>query len=583
MAYIKEDELAKLRTSADIVEIIGSYLKLEKQGINYFAVCPFHDDHKPSMSISPEKQIFTCWTCKESGNVFSFVEKYEHVTFPEAVDIVAKKVGFTLSNNYEKKKDSKYDKYYEILDLAKKFYQNNLKTVVGRKAKDYLTISRKLSDKTISDFEIGLASDEKDILYKLLISKGYDSKDLEYLGLCSKYDDKYLDHFWGRIIFPLADKNGQVVGFTARIYQGEENKSKYVNSKETPLFKKSEILYNYHLAKDIAKKEKFILVVEGQMDAISLYSQGIENVVATSGTALTKEQINLLKQLKCKIYLCFDNDQAGLLATYDNGKSLVDSEIETYVVSYSDVKDPDEYIKKFGKEKFLNLLKQPLKYFDFKLNYLKSKKDMNNNVDVANYINEVLSELTKEKDEILRELTINKLAKEFGLSEDMLFKKVKVIKPSLKKEPIKDIIVNKKNKYDKACEQMLYLMMDNPMYIKIYQKKLGFIPITKYRLLSNEILYYYELYKNINISDFISFVNDKEELNKLVSEIISTVYDGIDSEEEMYLYIKVIKELITKEEIKKLKQSLVEEMDVNKKIDIATKIANLKKGSVENE
>ncbi len=576
MSYINQEEINKIRTSVDIIDIISSYIPLTKKGRNFFGVCPFHDDHNPSMSVSSEKQIYKCFTCGASGNVFTFVEEYENVSFIEAVNIVANKAGITLSIPLNKPKgDNKFQKYYEIMEVASKYYQNNLKTQHGLAAKNYL-LGRGFAEEVLNDFQIGVSSDEKDALKKVLLSKGYDEKTLLDLGVLAQGERSSFDQLFGRIIIPLHNPEGETIGFTGRIYRNEDI-AKYVNTKETIIFKKGDTLYNYFLAKESIKREKNVIVVEGQMDAIRLYSEGFKNVVATGGTSLTKEQVELLKKLKVKIILCLDNDKAGFEATYHMGEELTKNGLEVYVIRLSDAKDPDEYIKKFTKEAFDKNLKSLIKYFDFKIIYFKNNKDLNNSSDLAKYINEILESLKKEKDEILKEITIQKLSKDYQIEINILKEKLgKVVKPIIAPKVVKEE-VKRKDKYEQACEKLLYYMMNDRLYIKMYQRQLGFIPFSEYRNIANEIIYFYDLNKIINVADFISFVNNKEVIYKKVLNIISENDDSEFVTSEMELYIKIIKEYITKQEIIKLKERLKNELDINKKVEIANKITELKK------
>lgn len=578
MSYIDQEEINKLRTSVDIIDIIGSYIPLTKKGRNFFGVCPFHDDHSPSMSVSSEKQIYKCFSCGASGNVFTFIEEYENVSFVEAVEIVAKKAGITLSTKITKpNENNKFQKYYEIMAIVSKYYQNNLKTKSGLIAKEYL-LKRGFKEEVIEDFQIGVSLDDKDALKNVLLSKGYGEKALLDLGLLSEGTKESFDQLSGRIIIPLQDANGQVIGFTGRIYRNETT-AKYINTKETVIFKKGDNLYNYFLAKEAIKKERGVIIVEGQMDAIRLYSEGFKHVIATGGTSLTKEQIELLKKLKVKIILCLDNDNPGLEATYKVGEELVKNNLEVYVIRLNDAKDPDEYIKKFGAEAFQNNLKSLTKYFDFKILYLKNNKDLNNSVDLAKYINEILAVLKNEKDDILKELTLQKLSKDYGIDLKILKDKLgQIIKPIKEETIIKPKVeVLKKDKYSQACEKMLFYMMNDRIYIKMYQKQLGFIPFNNYRSIANEILYFYDLNKVINMADFISFVSNKNDIYKTVLNIINENDDTSMTESEMDLFMNIIKEYIKKAQINKLKANLKNELDINKKVAIATKIAELKK------
>lgn len=426
MAVIPNEELNRIQSAANIVEIISSYINLEKQGKNYFGVCPFHDDHNPSMSVSEEKGLFTCFVCHKTGNVFSFVQDYENVTFIEAVKIVASKVGIELDAGI--KDTSKYDKHYEAVELALKFYQNNLKSKDGKKASDYLK-QRGINEEIIEEFNIGYAPSNYDTITKLLVNKGFDEQLLIDVGLANRGNTTY-DLFRNRITFPIHNSSGKPIGFSARIYE-DVNEAKYINTKETVIFKKGRTLFNYHRAQNEARRKKYLLVVEGQMDAIRVYASGIKNVVATMGTALTDDHIKLLSRLNVKIVLCMDNDAAGEKATIQNGEALSKSGVELAILRLTGAKDPDEYILKHSKEEFEDAINHAITYFDFKLNYYKKDKNLNKVEDVSKYINEVISELNKSNDQILIDLTVNELTKEYGIDKNVLLNKIIKVEPTI--------------------------------------------------------------------------------------------------------------------------------------------------------
>lgn len=322
------------------------------------------------------------------------------------------------------------------------------------------------------------------------------------------------------------------------------------------------------------------------MDAIRLSNEGVKNVVALQGTAMTKNQIELLKKLRVKVILCLDNDNAGLLATVNNGEMLVKEGVLVFVIRLSGQKDPDEYILANGIQAFLDNLKKPLSFFEFKINYLKNGKDLSNSLDLAQYINDVLKDLSTSNDEILREITLNKISQVYNLSLDVLKTKLSELKPvpTGMLEEKKDVVKKeKKDAYVIGAEQILYFMMNGEKYIREYQKKLGFFPTEIYRETANEILYYFESNKTINVADFITYVSNKENLKDEVTKIVNSAIDGEElTIEAMDEYIDVVNKLLVNREIKRLKQQMKDELDVDKKMKIAIKIADLKRGSVDN-
>lgn len=578
MAFLSNDEINNIRARANIVDIVASYIPLTQRGRNYICVCPFHDDHSPSMSVSAEKQIYKCFACGATGNVFTFVAEYENVSFIEAVGIVAQKSGIDIDvGDFKQETVTKYKEEYKIMELANKFYQNNLKTKAGEDALKYLT-ARGISEDVIKNAGIGLSLDDNDSLLNLLTKKNYDIKLLQELGLVNQVNGKTYDVFSRRITFPLWDKDGNIVGFSARIYRGEKDASKYMNSKETKIFKKGETLYNYHNAKDEAKRKKEVIVVEGFMDAIRLMVSGINNVVALQGTAMTTEQISLLKKLRAKVILCLDNDNAGLLATANNGEELVKNGVETLVIRLSGEKDPDEYIIANGKDAFLDNLEHPLTFFEFKMNYLKQNKDLSKVEDLTDYINDVLKDLSISDDPILREVTLSKLSQEYNLSLDVLksrLEKKEVVQK--KEEPVNEVIKTKKDLYTIGTEKILYFMMNGEEYVNQYQQKLGYFAEPVLRNIANEIVYYINENGEITVADFITYVQDKDEIKGKVMEIVNDSINDEVTMEAMDDYILAVSKVMTKNEINRLKAALKNELDENKKMKLVMQIAELKK------
>ena len=374
----------EIRSKVDIVDIISSYLPLTQKGKNFFGVCPFHDDTNPSMSVSREKQIYRCFSCGASGNVFNFIMDYEHVSFKEALSILANKTGIEIKGLKLDKKEFKYDKLYEIYELAHKYYQNNMSSSYAKKAKEYLN-NRHIDEDMIKEYKIGLSLDKSDNLTKLLLAKGYDLNTLNSIGLANYDKDVYMN----RIMFPLYDLNGRVVGFSGRRYDGiKENK--YVNTKGTNIFQKGETLYNYHNAREFVRSKNQVIVMEGFMAVIRTLTTGIKNVVALMGTAMTKEQANLIKRLSTNVVLCFDGDEPGRKACLDNGNELEKLGCDVSIVELEGGLDPDDYILKYGSDDFKNLVKNAITLSDYRIKRLKKNINLNSDLEKTEYINNVL-------------------------------------------------------------------------------------------------------------------------------------------------------------------------------------------------
>lgn len=579
-------DFKRIQSRADIVEIIKNYVTLESHGKNYFGVCPFHDDHSPSMSVSPEKQIYKCFVCGATGNVFNFVENFLGVSFLEAVKIVADRIGenFTIKAS---KEDERNKKYYDIMNLATMLYQNNLRTPAGQEARDYLH-KRGLSDEVIKDFSIGLSLKEPDMLYKLLSSKNISKKDMNDLGLIAEGERGTYDLFRNRIMFPLKSPTGKVNGYSGRIYNGESN-SKYINTKETIIFKKRENLFNYHLASPVARQEKFIVICEGQMDAIRIYSVGIKNVVATMGTALAKEQIALLKKLNAKVIIVMDNDAAGEMATISIGQALMKESIDCGVVRLTGKKDPDEYIIAYGVEAFRDNIKHPMSYPEFMEIALRKNRNLKNPTELSAYINDMINMIADSQDEILIEVTINKLVDEFHLDKDLLKSRIKnkEVEIAVEVAPEKQEEKHSKDakqstKFNKAFKTMLYYMMNDTDCMRLFLHYQLNLPKCKYRLVSNNLIYYFELNRSIDFADYLTFSEDYKDVSEVVKEIIRDVHVEEFSIKDMEAVIEVVKSMIDAERIEELKREMKTELDVNRKKRLFEEIIEIKKGCVKN-
>lgn len=570
-----DNKINEIRSANDIVEVITSYMPLIKKGKNFFGVCPFHDDNNPSMSVSQDKQIYKCFSCGASGNVFNFVMDYENVDFKEALSILAKRAGITLTN-VNLKTTNKYQKYYDMYNLALMFYQNNINSSLGKEAKEYLK-KRQISEEIIKKFKIGLSTTTRDSLTKILTNKGYSIKELETYGLGNGTTDLYVN----RIMFPLFDIGGKAVGFSGRIYNTKSD-SKYINTKETPIFKKGENLYNYYEAKDSVRISKKLIITEGFMDVIRLYTIGIKNVIALMGTSLTKDQVTLIKRLSHNIYLSLDGDDAGKKATATVGKMLEQEGLNVSVIELPNNLDPDEFILQEGKTAYENLYENPTSYSDFMIKYLKHGSDLTNIEEQTTYINKVIDEISSMDDELKQELFLNKISKEFNIEVEILRKKLQNKEKyskieTLKKEPVKKS--QKLDKYQKCVYELLNCMVNSKEATKIYEKKLNYMPYATARYLANEIIYYYKQNGDLLLADFLTSLNDKEELLELMQEVLKhTQFNDINLElvEE---YINVIKGYNSNQEIKRLKELLKEEPDPLKKAEIANKIRLIKMGS----
>ena len=562
-----------IRSKVDIVDIIGERIPLVAKGKNFFGVCPFHDDTNPSMSVSREKQIYTCFSCHATGNVFTFLMNYEHMDFKEVLKYLGDRVGINTGNIKITNKTNKYTKLYEAYNLSVKYFQNNLNSSYGTKAKEYL-LDRKIDENTIKEFEIGLSLDTKDDLTRLLQKKDYDLVTLNRIGLSSDNHDIYND----RIMFPLYDINGRCVAFSGRIYKNVDQ-NKYLNTKETEIFKKGELLYHYHIAKEECRIKKSVIIMEGFMDVIRASTVGVKNTVALMGTALTKEQINLIKRLSNNIILCLDGDDPGQHATLSIGEALLENNIEAKVIVLPNPEDPDSYILKNGKDSFISLIENAVNFTDYKLRRLKDNVNFTSTEETSKYINSVIEETSKINDEIEREVILKRLAKEFDIGYNTLEMRLNRLlqkKPKKEQVIIPKRIVEKKDKYRKAFEQLFYFMLNNDWVITQVENERLIFPEEVMRSTCSEIIYYYKKYGSINEADFYTYIQDKEKIQNFLNSVLAGNYNEKTTEEELVEYFEVIKEYSKNQEIKRLTNLMKKEIDPLEQAKITEKIRKLR-------
>lgn len=573
----QNDLTTEIRNKVDIVDIIGERIPLTARGRNFFGVCPFHDDTNPSMSVSRDKQIYKCFSCGASGNVYTFLMNYEHKEFKEVLRDLGKRVGIHVSGVKISKVTTKYDSLYDAYRFAVKYYQNNLVSSYGKEAKEYLH-HRGFSDAIIKEFQIGLSLLERQDLTTLLTTKQYDLTTLNQIGLSIDDRDTYVD----RIMFPLQDSYGRVVGFSGRIYKDIEQ-SKYINTKETVIFKKGDCLYHYHAAIDAARISKSIIVMEGFMDVIRAFTIGLKNTVALMGTALTTEQLRLIKRLSRNVVLCLDGDEPGRHAALKIGQTLLDEGIESKVIILPNDDDPDSYILKNGKEKFLELIENAIFYSDYKIASLKENINFDSEEDLSSYINRVILETTKIDDEIRVEIILKKLAKDYNIGYNTLEKRFRDMKENSKPAPRIDVekkVVKRRNKYILAMEQVIFHMLNHPWVIDLVEQEKMIFPSNETRLLTNEIIYFYRKNRTITIADFYTYLQDKTDLLSYLEKIVSTNILEDVTKEDLLAYFKVIKDYSKSQEIKRLEKLMKKESDCLEQAKIVEQIRKLKLGEI---
>ena len=580
MNQIPQDKINEIINSTDIVDLISDYVTLTPRGKNFFGVCPFHDDSNPSMSVSKDKQIYKCFPCGATGGVVTFLMDYKKISYIEALKELATRANIHLDikQNYIDIKQEKFKNLYEIYEVSTKFYHNVLKSQQGREAREYLH-NRGITDEIIDKFRIGLSLNDRSTLVKFLNNNKFEKKDMLKTGLILDNNNGTYDSYKNRIMFPLEDIKGKIVGFSGRIYNTEDN-SKYINTTETEIFKKGETLYNYYNVKDIVRKKGSVIIMEGFMDVISSYTAGFDNVIATMGTAITSYQANIISKMAKEIILCFDGDAAGLKATNSCIKELSKLNIKPKVIRLEDNLDPDEFIKKYGKEEFQKKIDDAVSSVEFKINSLKDIYDLNDTQDKAIYTKEAIALLNDYDDEIMREILLQKLVNDSGLSIEFLrnkLKKIISIEDSInmitKVEPQR--VQKRLNKYDKAQINLIYYMLTYKEAIAIYDKRVNHMPKKEYRLLANEILEYFKKYKMISVSLFINHISNNSNMKETLNFILDqNLRDELDTD-EIIDYSSVINEYNINEKINRLTKQLENTKDIEVQKKCITEIKNL--------
>lgn len=564
---MNNEVIEKIRKDSDIVEVISEYIPLEHKGKNYFGVCPFHDDHAPSMSVSPDKQIYKCFSCGASGNVFSFVMDYDHLSFPDAVSKLANRIGINIGTSVKPKVVNRYQTEFEIYQKATLFYQNNLASELGKTAREYLA-SRKISKNTINEFKIGLSLNKPMMLKEFLLQNKYDEVKLEQLGLTKNGYDLFQD----RIMFCYDDLGGNIVGYSARVYQSIDG-PKYINSLASPIFNKGMLLLNYQRAKDAARMSGYVVVVEGIIDVIRMYELGINNVVALMGTSISKEQISELKKMATHVYLMLDGDKAGQKATIKATDLAKQVGTDFKVIALPN-DDPDTYFLDKIKEDFEFLKEQAFSSVDYKISLLSEMIKEGDVTSVKSFLNHFKSDLKYyQTDSITLKALVNKLSDvtKLDISDiKSLFKaeeEVVVQKPIVKNQEY--------NKYQKAELMILYYMLQDKQVIEwILDNPVTFITEQHQQLFEEIIIYDDE--HDYNIADFITSIQHQPVLNETLHLVLNQHLPDNYNKDIIVDCIKVIIAAHRETKIKELNVLLKKAITTDEKSKIAAQIYKLR-------
>ncbi|MED1205106.1 DNA primase [Heyndrickxia acidicola] len=598
---IPDEKINQIRQANDIVDVIGDYIHLKKQGRNYFGLCPFHGENTPSFSVSADKQIYHCFGCGMGGNVFSFIMDIDGASFQEAVVKLAERadidIGVTLGDQDagSARVSSEARQMIEAHELLRKFYHHLLiNTKEGQHALEYL-LERGFTKESIDKFQIGYALPTWDFTVKLLQKRGYSLSVLEKAGLIIKREEEnsFFDRFRNRIMFPILDPKGVPVAFAGRAIE-KNDQPKYLNSPETDIFNKSSILYNWNHARSSIKKQQQIILFEGFADVISADRAGIHNGVATMGTSLTDQHVQLIRRTTDSVVISYDSDKAGTDAAYRAAEMLIKNGCQVKIARMRDGLDPDEYIKKFGPEKFQHdVIGGSLTFMAFKMQYFRMGKNLQNEGEKLQYIEEIIKEIAKLEKAIEREHYMKQLADEFDISlEALSAQQQQVYFKEKKKNPngyqeIKPnrIYIQNESKLFPAhhnAERCLlaHMLRDDQLAFKINDMLQGStFHYDEHQAVFTYLLGYYEDGNEPSASSFLNYLPD-EKLRRVVTNIEMMSLNLEISEGELEDYVKqVLKQhkMLKIKEKENDQKAAERENDLARALHLANEIIQLRK------
>lgn len=525
MVRYSDELIDEIKNKNDIVDVISQYVVLKRSGRNFFGLCPFHKEKSPSFSVSPDKQIFHCFGCGVGGNVIHFVSKIENLSFRETIEMLAEKSGVELPT-VEGEVDTKLlqlkSKVYEINQLTAQFYHENLYKPSAKPAQEYVK-KRKLDNNTLKNFLIGYSGNFNE-LYLMLKQKGFTEEEILASSLVNKTQDgKFIDRFRGRLMFPIQDTRNRVIAFGGRVL--DDSKPKYINSPENIVYSKGRHLFGLNVAKKGDLKK--IIIVEGYMDAISLHQRGITNAVASLGTALTEAQGRLLRKSSEQVIIGYDSDGAGQAATMRGLEILQSMGCDLRILQIEGAKDPDEFVVKYGPERFQKQVEKAISLVEYKVKVLKNTLNIEHPNDKIKFLKEIAKVLSKIDNEIEREVYAEKIASEYQISKEAIYAEINKLEYSQstgKKilEKVKPKLeakeqVTSDNQNDKREKLLIYLLINYPeeSYQKIKQE-VNIDDIKNERNKSIIKKLYEELEKgNSNTSHVLDWFEDEQTINEI--------------------------------------------------------------------
>lgn len=536
MAIYTDELKEEIRSANDIVDVISQYVSLKRSGRNFFGLCPFHKEKSPSFSVSPDRQYFHCFGCNKGGDVFTFVSEIERLSFKETIELLAERAGIDLpvaENSEFNKNQYLKDRMYKINSATAIFYHERLYKPLAKIAQEYVK-KRKLDNNTIKAFKIGY-SGEYNELYKHLRSSGFKDDEILQTGLVNKtVKGEFIDRFRKRLMFPIMDVSGKVIAFGGRKLEKNEKLAKYINSNENLVYSKKKHLFALNLAKQSNSKK--LILVEGYMDAVSLYQRGITNVIASLGTALTEEQGRLIRKYSEQVIISYDSDSAGQDAILRALGILDKQGCDARVLQMEGAKDPDEYVVKYGSGRFNLLVENAISLTEFKIKMLKQKYDLNNSGDKIRFLKELTKILAEVENKIEREIYVDKISQMYNISKEAIYAEINKNLYKSSKEDVLSKTISKKKKENIVSEatlkrekMILFLLINH--FEESYEPIVTNITPEDFKSDLYRKIYRIILESTAESSDkvlqLISNIEDTE-IQSSVSEILVTDY-GIES------------------------------------------------------
>lgn len=588
---IPREVIEDIRKNSDIVQVVSSRINVIKKGNGYVAVCPFHNDTNPSMMINKEMQIFKCFACNKGGNVFTFIADYDKCSFQESVIKVAELINYKsdLLKKPERVVDTSTKSILNCLKQVNELYKMALKTEDGLMAKEYFD-TRHIDEEMQEYFQLGYSSSNPEITIKLLQNMNIDLDIISKAGILLRQRGLYLDRFSNRVTFPIFNEFSEIVGFSARIIQKSEE-AKYLNSPNTEVFNKSNILYNYQNAKIEAKREGYVYVVEGFMDVFALYKAGIKSSVALMGTAFTSFHAKLLKRLGVEVRLCLDGDDAGQRGMLEMINLLDQENISYSIVNYKDCTlDPDEILQKYGPDKLNRFLLRTFDKYSFIIDYFSKRISLDTFENKKRFIKELVPYISKITNKLDREMMISRVAELTNVSQDSIASQLYNTISTKDLNFRKDITIKEQRKVlsriQRIERQVMYLILTFPESLSDFKNTGDFFIDQIYRTIYNA-LEDYVIDNKYNISDFISFITSNEKIDKHILEVITDLLEAKDLKQLFKNYeretlvqpIKIKQDDIKKNTIKKEIETKIQNAQTNQeKAQILQDIFESKKG-----